>query len=129
MGAATVEKPRTDEIDAQAGPGEGITPLQDDGPQQPHAGDVIADGTLVVDGNGQLTLSVGGKRPTTSSLRLVGGRVEVEGQFDKGERLVLRIECEVREVAFRNEVDVKTGQVVGCERRQKASITGVTRID
>lgn len=88
---------------------------------------VVDNGSEPVGGSGQLSWNVGGERPSTASLRLVGGRVDIEGEFKKGERIVLRVECEVREVAFKDETDKATGQIVGCERRHKAAITGVAR--
>lgn len=81
---------------------------------------------LVISAGGQLTLNVGGgKQPTTSTLRLVGGKIEVDGQFEKGETVVVRIEAKVNEVGFKDQEDSKTGQVVGCERRHRARITGI----
>lgn len=69
----------------------------------------------------QLTFEVGGKTPDGSSLRVVGGRIEIEGQFEKGDMLKIEMLVEVRAVEFVDEVDKKTNQVVGCERRHKAS--------
>lgn len=68
----------------------------------------------------QLTFDVGGKAPDGSTLRVVGGRIEIEGQYEKGDMLKVEMLVEVRSVEFADEVDKKTGQVVGCERRQKA---------
>jgi hypothetical protein len=99
-------------------------------PGLPHAAD--DDGTegagveLVIDGSGQLSMAVGGKRVTTASLRLGGGKVDVEGQFDKGEILVLRVEAVVGEVAFVDQTDPKTRQVTGCDRRHKARIVALS---
>ena len=84
---------------------------------------------LVIEGTGQLSFDVGGKRVTSSELKLVGGKLEVEGQFEKGELVVLRLEAIVGEVAFVDSTDSKTGQVVGCARRHKARIVNVSRAD
>lgn len=84
---------------------------------------------LYVEGStGQLGFDVGGKAPTTSTLRLQGGKVDIEGQFEKDDRIVLRVELVVREVAFRDDVDSKTGQVVGCARNHKAHVVGIERL-
>jgi hypothetical protein len=99
-------------------------------PNLPHAAD--DNGTegagveLVIDGSGQLSMAVGGKRVTTASLRLGGGKVDVEGQFEKGEILVLRVEAVVGEVAFVDQTDPKTRQVTGCDRRHKARIVALS---
>lgn len=81
-----------------------------------------------VTGSDQLSFNVGGKRPSGSSLRIVGGRVEVEGQYEKGQKLRVEMLVEVRSIEFRDEVDEKTGQVVGCERRHKASVVGPPKL-
>lgn len=90
----------------------------DDAPETPE---------LLIDGTGQLSFTVGGKRPSGSSIRIVGGKVALEGQFAKGERIGLYVEVEVGEVSFVDERDAKTGQVVGCDRRHKARIAHVRR--
>jgi ribosomal protein L21E len=82
---------------------------------------------LELEGSGQLTFHVGGREPTTSKLTVRGGAIEIDGSFDKGERVAILIEAEVREVAFRDQVDPKTGAVVGCTRKQIAHIVGVER--
>lgn len=85
---------------------------------------------LVLAGSdGQLSLNVGGKRPTTSSLTLTGGKFDVEGQYKKGEIVVVQIEAVVGEVAFIDLTDSKTNQVVGCARRHKARIVGRTVLE
>ena len=91
--------------------------------------DPEAPDDLVIDGSGQLSLAVGGKRPTTSSLTLVGGKIDVEGQFEKGEIVVLQVECVVGEIAFKDLTDSKTNQIVGCARRHKARIVGTSIIE
>jgi hypothetical protein len=73
----------------------------------------------------QLSFQVGGKRPTSTGLRLTGGKVDVPGSFMKGSKLVLRVEVRVGEVAFVDEHDPKTGQIIGCQRRHKARILNV----
>lgn len=87
------------------------------------------DGDLTLEGStGQLSFAIGGKQPTSSSLRLMGGKVKLEGQFQKGERVVLHVEAVVFDVGFKDETDSKTGQTVGCERHQRARITAVERV-
>lgn len=108
----------------------------DPGPQDPHGGDEFTAGDadpnrelLIVTGD-QLTLNVGGgKQPTSATLRLVGGKIEVDGQYKKGAALVLRIEAVVNEVAFKDEHDSQTGQVVGCARNHRARVTGVSVLE
>jgi hypothetical protein len=105
-------------------------PRPDDAVQNPDDFDpdegALPTGDLVVEAGGQLSLSVGGgKQPTSSTLRLVGGRLEVDGQYAKGESVVFRVECVVSSIEFKDEHDAKTGQVVGCNRNHRARITGI----
>lgn len=90
-----------------------------------------AEAPMVEGTDGQLTFHVGGstsKRPTSSSLRIVGGRVDVSGQYEKGDLVKVEMTCRVGEVAFVDEVDEKTQQVVGCERRHKARPVQAPRV-
>jgi hypothetical protein len=85
---------------------------------------------IIVSGTGeQLTLQAGGKRPTGSSLRLVGGKIDIEGQLTKGEVVRFEVECQVTEVAFRDSRDGKTGNVASTDRAHKATIIGAQRVE
>lgn len=86
-------------------------------PDDDGAAPAIMEGT-----NGQLSFSIGGKTPTGASLHIVGGRVEVNGQFKKGETIIVQMVVRVDSIAFVDEVDRQTGQVIGCERRHKARV-------
>lgn len=94
-----------------------------------HDGDELEGaGTTLPDTERAMSLGfdVGGKKPTSAGLRLVGGKLDIDRSFKKGEKIVLRIEAEVGELAFVDQRDGKTGQVIGCERRHKARIVGVS---
>lgn len=88
---------------------------------------------IVIDGTGQLGFDVGGKKPTSSTLTITGGKFEVDGSFRKGDTLVLRLEDAdgnslarvpllVDSITFKDKVDAKTGQVVDCARQHKARV-------
>lgn len=83
---------------------------------------------LQIDGTGQLSMSVGGKRVTSSEVRLQGGAIKLEGQFEKGERIALEVVVVVGEVHFVDKHDAATGQVVECIRRHKARVSSVSRV-
>jgi hypothetical protein len=91
--------------------------------------DIPQPGELIIDAGGQLGFSVGGKQPTSAALTFVGGKIEVDGQFRKGQAVAVRIEAVVSFVGFKDQHDPKTGQVVGCERQQKARITGIELLE
>ncbi len=132
MGAATMDPPKGREGLAEVPPPRG---MEDGGgtPEGEGEGHVLPDGKqvavddLIVDGSGQLGFDVGGKTPTSATLTLTGGKIEIEGQFEKGEIVDLHIQARVNDVGFKDNEDSKTGQVVGCERRQKARIISVER--
>lgn len=84
---------------------------------------------LRVDGTTQLGLfSAGGKKPTTASIRLSGGKIGlVDGKaFSKGDVIHFEGTAVVREVAQRDKPDPKTGIVVSAEQKHVAQITDIT---
>lgn len=74
----------------------------------------------------QLSFQVGGKKPTSTQLRLVGGKVEIGDVFVKGQTIELRVTCTVGAIEFVDEHDKVTGQTIGCQRRHKAKIDSVS---
>lgn len=97
-------------------------------PEEPEPAAQEDDFEIVLEGStNQLSFAVGGKKPTASELKLQGGSIGLEGQFSKGETIVLRVEVRVGEVAFVDKIDSKTGQPVGSTRRHKARIVAAVR--
>lgn len=140
MAAGTAEKPKTGAAEAKVAekaengrgaideahkalgtkPGDVPGANIDTGPQDVHDGDELAQsasGAPV-----QLGFNVGGKKPTSTTLRLTGGRMDTDRVFQKGEKVQATVVLVVGEVAFADQVDSATDQVVGCERRHKARI-------
>lgn len=74
----------------------------------------------------QLSLDAGGELPQSSSIKLRGGSLALEGQFAKGDVAHLWIEVRVGEVTFVDKVDAH-GTVTGTERRHVARMTRVQR--
>lgn len=84
--------------------------------------------TLEIDGDGQLTLTVGGAKPEVSTVKLVGGKMDVAGgDFDKGQEIKLLIHGVVAEVAFIDTRD-QYGNISGTERRHKIRPLRVERL-
>lgn len=67
--------------------------------------------------SGQFALVVGGKEPTSNSLRVSGGKVDTEAEYEKGTTVKFVQEFRVDEVHFIDKKDPKTGQVVASERK------------
>lgn len=140
MSAATAEKPvagkkkaadraAIDEAHKALGtePGEVPGANIDLGPQDVHAGDEVpqsASGAPV-----QLGFEVGGKKPTGSQVRLVGGKIDVPGNYKKGQVVSFRVDVKFGEIAFVDLEDKETGQVIGCDRRQKGRIVAIAELD
>jgi hypothetical protein len=83
-------------------------------------------GEPAIELDGQLSFEVGGKEPTSTTIRLTGGKVSIDaGQLEKGQDVILRVVARVSEVAFVDELDATTKQPVACERRHKARIVDV----
>lgn len=83
---------------------------------------------LEIEGEGQLTLTVGGKKPEASTIKLVGGKMDIaEGDFDKGSRINLLLGCVVTEVSFVDTYD-QYGNISGTERRHKVRPLRVERV-
>lgn len=81
----------------------------------------------VLEADGQISFAVGGKKPQASSLAFTGGKVAVEGQFDKGVDVDVLITGRVHDVGFKDTLDPKTKQATTCDRRQKAQIIACVR--
>lgn len=129
MPAATAEKTETKngraDIDAaHAALGTSVEDGIDPNPQDPHDGDDAAQsasGAPV-----QLGFTVGGKKPTGSQVRLVGGKIDVPGDYRKGQIVSFRVDVKFGEIAFVDLEDKETGQVIGCDRRQKGRIVSIS---
>lgn len=130
MPAATAEKTqetngRADIDAAHAALGTSVDDGIDPNPQDPHDGEddaaQSASGAPV-----QLGFTVGGKKPTGSQVRLVGGKIDVPGDYRKGQVVSFRVDVKFGEIAFVDLEDKETGQVIGCDRRQKGRIVSIS---
>jgi hypothetical protein len=85
---------------------------------------IVGEPALELDG--QLSFDVGGKAPTSCTVRLTGGKVSIDaGDIEKGKDLVLRVVVRINSIEFKDELDPKTRQVVACEKRAKGPIVDV----
>lgn len=144
MSAATAEKPMTAaekraakkaaESNGRAAIDEAHKALGtniDTGPQDVHGGDPDETGDVPQSASGApvaLTFDVGGKKPTAAQVRIVGGKVDAPGQYRKGQVVEFRICVKFGEVAFVDLEDKETGQVIGCDRRQKGRIVEIAEL-
>jgi hypothetical protein len=73
-----------------------------------------------------LSLSAGGEKPQSSSIKLRGGSLSLEGQFDKGETVAIWVEVRIAEVQFVDKTDAH-GNINGTERRHVGRMQRVQR--
>lgn len=79
--------------------------------------------------DGKLSGTVGGKKPTDSKFRITGGAIELAGQFDKGDRVRLTVDCRVGGVHVDDRIDPQTREVIATTRKHVLKIEGVELVD
>lgn len=84
---------------------------------------------LVIEGDGQLSLAVGGKNPTVSKIILRGGQIPFTGQLRKGEHLALRVELRCAEVHLIDKIDSTTREVTETVRKHVLKVEGAERME
>ena len=103
---------------------------------QERGGDTAADADLepaipplTMEGEGQLSLDVGGEKPNISQVKMRGASIELpDGQFKKGQRVSLAIEGRVAKIEFEDKIDPQTGDVVSTVRRHHIRVEGVEQV-
>lgn len=121
-------------VDEKAPPRDDTDPAWDDDPAESIEDKVdegeqasLIDEPERIEGHRQqLTLLAGGEEPDSSSFKMQGGKVPVEGQFEKGDLIDLIVKVRVAEVDFVDKVD-KDGYVVGTDRRHIAKPLSIRR--
>lgn len=109
--AAEEEEGRSiDDITGDGEPEEQVAPMQ-----------IPLPGTIET-----ISSSFGGAKPTSSEMRLLGGKMPIEGQFSKGDVVVLAVEVKITSVEG---VDVTDdwGAVERTIRRHKGRMISVRR--
>lgn len=84
---------------------------------------------IVIEGDGQLTLAVGGKNPTQSKILVRGGQIPFEGQLKKGEYVDVVLHLRCAEVHLIDKIDSKTGDVVDVTRKHVLKVEGARKVE
>lgn len=87
--------------------------------------DQVVHDEIVIEGDGQLSLTIGGKRPNVSKVVIRGGQIPFRGEARKGDHVSLRLECRVAEVHVIDKIDSKTREVVETVRKHVLKSEGV----
>lgn len=117
---ALAARRKMQELEGEAGAAVGDMPAA--APRE----DVLPPDEIVIGGDAQLSFfKLGGKAPTSASMKLTGGKVKIaDGQaFKKGTRIVFSGEAVVNDVGGKDAHDPATQQVTSCELRHGARIT------
>lgn len=84
---------------------------------------------LSIEGDGNLTATVGGRRPDEAVLTIQGGEIKMgKGQFDKGQRVRLVVEGYVAEIHSKDVRDPKTGQIAKSKKKHVVKADFMERV-
>lgn len=84
---------------------------------------------IAIEGEGQLSLQVGGNKPDSATVKLRGGSIAIPaGQLKKGDVVNLLVKVQVAEVHLVDKIDNSTGEITATERRHIAKIKGVEKV-
>lgn len=77
----------------------------------------------------ELGLKVGGRKPDSSVLKLKGGKIDLQGQFDRGDRFLAVTTLQVTGDNDQDTIEKLTGEVKSTSKAQNATLCGITRIE
>lgn len=113
-----------------AGQGPPPTPpanLPDDGGEEEEEPD--PEGQLLLMADQELGLKVGGRKPDSSVLKLKGGKIDLQGQFNRGDRFLAVTTLQVTGDNDQDTIDKLSGEVKSTSKAQGATLCGITRIE
>lgn len=79
-------------------------------------------------GNKQLGVKVSGRAPDSSILKIKGGKIELGGQFDRGDRLPTVFEIQVTGSSDDDAIDTESGTVKSTRRTQRATVCATSTL-
>lgn len=85
--------------------------------------------TLFLTGDYEVGKMVKGRKPDTSVLKLKGGKIDLEGQFNRGDRLMLLTTVQVTGDNDQDTIEKLTGEVKSTSKAQSATVCGVARLE
>jgi hypothetical protein len=83
---------------------------------------------LLIEGNKQLSLNVGGAKPTESVFKIQGGKLSVEGQFSKGDIVQLAVTVRIGAVTVADKINSEHGNVESTTRAHIGRIEAARRV-
>lgn len=86
------------------------------------------DPLLFLLGHKQLGVKVGGFKPDSNVLKIKGGKIDLEGQFDLGERFPAVFDLQVTGNLQRHGIELETGTIKSQTQSQEATVCGTTTL-
>ncbi len=86
------------------------------------------DPLLYLLGNKQLGVKVGGRKPDAAVLKVKGGKIELEGQFDRGDRFPAVFDLQVTGDGDKDSIELESGVVKSTRKSQEATICGTSTL-
>lgn len=83
---------------------------------------------LVLVGNRELGLKVAGRKPDSSSLKMKGGKIDLSGQYDRGDRITAVVQLQVTGDNDQDTIETATGLVKSTKKTQNATVCGIDTI-
>lgn len=84
---------------------------------------------LFVTGERQIGVKVGGRKPDSSVLKLKGGKIDLQGQFDRGDRFIAVATLQIVGDNDQDTIDKQSGEVKSTSKAQSATLCGFARIE
>jgi hypothetical protein len=99
--------------------------LPDDGAQ----GEEDEQPQLFVLGDKELGLKVSGRKPDSAALKLKGAKIDLGGQFDRGDRFVAALTLQITGDNDQDTIETATGVVKSTSKAQSATVCGAGRLE
>lgn len=87
------------------------------------------DQLLLLLGEHELGKKVGGRKPDSSSLTVKGGKIDLDGQFNRGDRIVAIVQLQVTGDNDQDTIETASGHVKSTKKTQNATICGIGRLE
>lgn len=130
MEAGTMDPPSAAEEDELAARRNGNGGTDDGVPLEGEGDDAVeTHEAVVIPGDGQLSLSVGGEKPTVSKILIRGGQIPFTGQMKKGEHVTITMELRCAEVHLIDKIDSNTREVTETVRKHVLKVEGAQKVE
>ena len=125
MEAGTMAPPASSTSNGNGnGPDDPEVPLEGEGDDSVETHEEVR-----IPGDGQLSLSVGGEKPTASKILIRGGQIPFDGQMKKGDRVTITMELRCAEVHLIDTIDTSTREVTQTTRKHVLKVESTQKVE